>query len=64
MDLDQEIQKINQHILAGQFRSAYTLCNKMLLNFPENRRLQKLQYEIEKTAFKQNVESVKKDLKY
>jgi len=63
MILDQEIQKINQYVLAEQFQSAYKLCNKMLLNFPESRRLHKLQYKIEKIAFKQNVESVKKDLK-
>ena len=63
MNLDQEIQKINQYILADQFKGAYKLCNTMLLNFPESRRLHKLQYKIEKIAFKQNVESVKKDLK-
>ncbi|MFC1655266.1 hypothetical protein ACFL3C_00165 [Patescibacteria group bacterium] len=61
--LNQEINKIKDLISNQRLKEAYTVCNKLLLNFPESGRVYKLQKRIEKTVFKQNVESVKKDLK-
>ncbi|MBD3156926.1 hypothetical protein GF369_03800 [Candidatus Peregrinibacteria bacterium] len=59
----QGIVHIQQLIQEGKLKEAYASCNKLLLNFPENIRLKKLQKKIEKKVYKQNVDVVKQDLK-
>jgi hypothetical protein len=61
--LKQEIKNVNKLLHAKRFKEAYTLCNKLLLNFPENGKLLHLQRKIEKIVFEHNAESVKNDLK-
>lgn len=61
--LNQEIHRIKELVSNQRLKEAYTACNKLLLNFPESGKAHKLQKRIEKIVFKQNVASVKKDLK-
>jgi tetratricopeptide (TPR) repeat protein len=62
-NLSEEIKKIKYLIKRNNLKEAYNLCNKLLINFPENWTLQKLQKKIEKIVFKQNLKAVKNDLK-
>jgi len=62
IDLNQEIANIDALIAQNQYKEAYQLCNKLLLNFPDNFALAKIQHRIEKIVYKKNVESIKKDL--
>ncbi len=59
----QGIVQIQRYVQEGKLKEAYALCNKLLLNFPGNIRLKKLQKKIEKQVYKQNVQTVKQDLK-
>lgn len=61
--INQEISRIKTLIANHRLKEAYAACNKLLLNFPDSGRVYKLKKSIEKTVFKQNVVSVKKDLK-
>lgn len=56
------ILQIEALINEGKLKEAYVLCNKLLLNFPENGKIRNLQKKIEKTVYEQNVKVVKKDL--
>lgn len=58
----QGIKEIEGLILKDQLKEAYDLCNRLLLNFPESVRVQRLQNKIEKIVFKKNLEIVKKDM--
>jgi len=60
---NQGISKIEAFIREGDFNQAYRTCNKLLLNFPESRKIRKLQKRIEKTVYEQNLKRVKNDLK-
>lgn len=59
----QGITQIEALINEGKLKEAYSMCNKLLLNFPESGRLARLQNKIEKTVYEQNLKSVKNDLK-
>lgn len=59
----QGIIRIEALIKEGDLKQAYSVCNKLLLNFPGSGRIGKLQKKIEKTVYKQNLKSVKNDLK-
>jgi len=59
----QGITQIEALINEGKFKEAYNVCNKLLLNFPESRKIRKLQKKIEKTVYERNLRSVKNDLK-
>lgn len=62
-NINEEIRKIRQFMNEGRFKEAYELCNKLLLNIPESGKLKRLQQNIEKIVYKQNVASIQKDLK-
>jgi tetratricopeptide (TPR) repeat protein len=62
-EIKKEIYNIKKLINEEKYKEAYSLCNKLLLNFPDNSVLNGLQKKIEKTVFKKNLKSVKKDLK-
>lgn len=59
----QGINQIEALIHEGKLKEAYSMCNKLLLNFPENGRIARLQKRIEKTVYEQNLKSVKNDMK-
>lgn len=62
-EIKEGIYEIKELFAKGEYKNAYNLCNKYLLNFPENSVLKNLQSKIEKTVYEQNIQSVKKDLK-
>jgi len=59
----QGIEQIKALILQDKLKEAYDICYKLLLNFPESYRLNKLQGKIEKLVFKENLKKVKEDMK-
>lgn len=62
-EIKKEVYKIRQLMNSGNYKEAYSMCNKLLLNFPESSALKNLQQKIEKVVYKKNLKSVKKDLK-
>jgi len=67
MDIRQELNSgINEVVSLmnrGSYQDAYTACKKLLLNFPDHLKLNKLRSKIEKIVYKHNVVTVKNDLK-
>ena len=59
----QGIIQVETLIKEGDLKQAYSICNKLLLNFPESGKLKKLQKKIEKIVYEQNLKSVKNDMK-
>ncbi|MBA4336758.1 hypothetical protein C0416_03215 [bacterium] len=56
------ILQVEALINEGNLKEAYSVCNKLLLNFPENGKIRSLQKKIEKTVYEQNLKIVKSEL--
>ena len=56
------VAQIETLIKEGDLKTAYSVCNKLLLNFPENGKIRSLQKKIEKTVYEQNLKIVKSEL--
>ena len=50
-DTNQLIAQAEQKIETGDFKEAYSLVNKVLLNFPDNGKALRLKQKIEKTVY-------------
>jgi tetratricopeptide (TPR) repeat protein len=62
LELHKAIRQIESFFNAGRYKEAYENVNKLLLNFPDNGKLIKLKNQIEKNVYKNNIETVNKEL--
>lgn len=61
-EVEQMIAQIEQLLQSGDYKEAYSLVNKILLNFPDYGKALRLKQKIEKLVYTKNVEQVKGDL--